>query len=327
MEIAYFNDIRQKILTEISKSEKAIRIAVCWFTNQQLFEAICKKLKEDVLIELIIINDYINNRKDGLKFKHFIKLGGKFYFGNNDKPMHNKYCIIDNNVLINGSYNWTYFAEHKNEENIIIHYGNEALIEAFSKDFERIKTGLTIVKKVISNVIVEIPEMNFLGIQNYLAQDYLYKASETKNPSIVEKAFLLTPNNIEIQKKAVELKLKTKRITTIPIGEDIINDGFTVLIPTDTIVPSCGESYFTTIKDNQLTINVTIRYGDNKKASLNKLIGTFKFDGIPSMKKGGPSLVTKWSIDINGILLVTEIIKQTNNRISMSYDINHLLKK
>ena len=35
--------------------------------------------------------------------------------------MHNKYCIIDNDTVITGSYNWTTAAETKNDENITIH--------------------------------------------------------------------------------------------------------------------------------------------------------------------------------------------------------------
>lgn len=33
--------------------------------------------------------------------------------------LHNKFCIIDYSIIINGSYNWTYSAIN-NEENILI---------------------------------------------------------------------------------------------------------------------------------------------------------------------------------------------------------------
>ena len=36
--------------------------------------------------------------------------------------MHNKYCIIDNQVVITGSYNWSKNAEDKNEENAAVMY-------------------------------------------------------------------------------------------------------------------------------------------------------------------------------------------------------------
>jgi len=327
MQTAYFSDIRRNILAELDKAEKEIKAAIGWFTNHELFDALCNKVQKGISVELIILNDYINNREDGLDFQHFVNIGGHFYFGDNDRPMHNKSCMIDGKVLINGSYNWTYFAESKNEENIIIHSENEKLIEDFGSNFERIKSGLTKVDKVIKNAVVEINDSNLFSTYNYLAQDYLYKAIATNNPSIVEKAFKLSPTNIYIQKKAVEFNLKTKRKTISPIGEDVINDGFAHLIPEGTQTPAYGEQNFTTTADNQLTTNVTIRHGVNKKASLNKLVGSFNISGIPAKKKGESELITKWKIDLFGILTVTELIKETNNSVTMKYDINHLLKE
>lgn len=34
--------------------------------------------------------------------------------------MHNKFCVIDNQIVITGSYNWSDNAEYKNDENISI---------------------------------------------------------------------------------------------------------------------------------------------------------------------------------------------------------------
>src|SRR5699024_9419008 len=52
--------------------------------------------------------------------------------------MHNKFCIIDNDTVINGSYNWSYKAE-KNHENILITKGDQVLAEQFIKQFKKIR--------------------------------------------------------------------------------------------------------------------------------------------------------------------------------------------
>ena len=116
----YFNNIRSHILNELEAAEKVIWVAVYWFTNQELFNKLLYKLNQGVKVELIIHNDYINNRDTGLAFQKLIEAGCSFYFSDDDNPMHNKFCIIDQKVLINGSYNWTYYAESKNSENILI---------------------------------------------------------------------------------------------------------------------------------------------------------------------------------------------------------------
>ena len=48
--------------------------------------------------------------------------------------MHNKFCIFDGSILITGSYNWTYSAESRNAENIII-TDEENVCEDYTKYF------------------------------------------------------------------------------------------------------------------------------------------------------------------------------------------------
>ena len=77
---AYFNDIKSEITNLLNEANKEIRVAVCWFTQQDLFSILLDKLSKDVSIELIVLNDAINNRSDGLNFQTFIDAGGKLYW-------------------------------------------------------------------------------------------------------------------------------------------------------------------------------------------------------------------------------------------------------
>ncbi|MEI6879931.1 MAG: phospholipase D-like domain-containing protein [Bacteroidota bacterium] len=52
--------------------------------------------------------------------------------------MHNKFCVIDYNTVITGSYNWSYKAE-SNFENIIINSNDTILAEQFIAEFNQIK--------------------------------------------------------------------------------------------------------------------------------------------------------------------------------------------
>lgn len=322
-----FKNIRPEILTELSKAKSDIKVAMGWFTNEDLFDALCEKVKNGLQVELIILNDFINNRKNGLNFQHFIDIGGHFYFGKDEYPMHNKTCIIDQKVLINGSYNWTYFAESKNEENTIIHEDDPALIAAFLSNFERLKNSLTRVEKVIPNSPIEIYSLNYSDTFHYLAFDFIEKAKFKSDPELIREAFKLLPKNIIIQKTAVEYKLAKKRRTIISIGNEVKGNILSELIPKGTILPAKGSSNFTTTVDNQVSVNNKIRYGTNPAADKNKLIGSYKISGIPKMKAGEPSLILKWEIDVNGILTIVDIIKQTSNSVTITYDINHLLEE
>ena len=71
-------NIRSLILDEVHKASVNLKVAVYWFTNHDLFDLLYQKQLDGVPCELIIHNDYINNRDTGLPFQKLIDAGGKF---------------------------------------------------------------------------------------------------------------------------------------------------------------------------------------------------------------------------------------------------------
>ena len=136
---AIFENIAERILTEIQKANNSIYIAVAWFTNKSIFEQLIKKAKNGCQIQIIISNDLINENSS-IDFNKLEKHNGKVYkIGNGDTElMHNKFCIIDFNTVITGSYNWSYKAEN-NFENIVINSNDTSLAEQFVTEFNQIK--------------------------------------------------------------------------------------------------------------------------------------------------------------------------------------------
>ncbi len=51
--------------------------------------------------------------------------------------MHNKYAIIDNKILVTGSFNWTWQAVKSNQENLII-VEKEDLVKKYKDSFEKL---------------------------------------------------------------------------------------------------------------------------------------------------------------------------------------------
>ena len=208
-EEVYFTDIRRVILEEISKAKNNIYVAVAWFTNHHLFEALCQKVSDGLDVEVIIVNDYINNWIEGLNFQKFIELGkvkgnSKLYFCNaGDKLLHHKFCLIDNGILINGSYNWTYYAEARNIENCIVFKGNVGLNQRFSSEFTRLKGELTLITHVVPFDIDALPKFDTLSVNSYRSNDLLHYAQEVKSTNgilatrLVRQSLLLNPDNAE----------------------------------------------------------------------------------------------------------------------------------
>jgi hypothetical protein len=189
MEIkAYFSDIRKIIIKELQSAQKEILIASAWFTNHDIFDVLIEKVSH-LEVKLIVLNDDINNRIDGLDFQNFINKGGIFYYGFQENPMHNKYCIIDNKVLITGSYNYTYLAESINEENIIVIKGVCDIIDSYKDNF--IDTLIANKKPIdsISKYLENNPyNRNVFSFNNYGQKDIYRHIYELKNEGQTETA-------------------------------------------------------------------------------------------------------------------------------------------
>lgn len=173
---SYFDNIQSVIASNIQSAEKEILIAVAWFTNKELFDLLIKKSNEKVSVKLIVINDDINNRKFGIDFQKLIDANGVFYFAEKSIPMHNKYMIIDQKLVISGSYNYTYLAETSNYENIVRIYGFEEIVMDYIKDFEKISKRLVPIQSIKEYLDINPPYSNIFAFSNYGIKD-IYQQS------------------------------------------------------------------------------------------------------------------------------------------------------
>ena len=136
---AVFENIAERIVSEIEKAQNSIFIAVAWFTNRNIFNVLQRKAIEGCQINLMYSADHINENSsidfDLLKTKN----SKVFPIGDGDHDlMHNKFCVIDHCTVITGSYNWSNKAE-SNHENITITNGVTSLAEQFVSEFNKIK--------------------------------------------------------------------------------------------------------------------------------------------------------------------------------------------
>lgn len=179
-----FTQIRKHIIEEINKAENSISIAVAWFTSEEFFHSLMILLKKGIVVELVINNDHINNRSNGLDLNKFIKLGGKLFFAHNSSLMHHKFVIIDDKILISGSYNWTYNAEFRNNENIIL-TKNVELINRFKQEFYNLKISGDYQNE---NVITPTKKNFDLDFKLFLSSDFYYKTIDEKEKGDLQKA-------------------------------------------------------------------------------------------------------------------------------------------
>lgn len=135
------------ILQSINEAKYNIYAAVAWITNQRIMDALITKANEGV--DIILLVDKGNEQSDRKNYE-FIKKqqilpfpvipceNMNSNFGNDFRnTMHHKFCVIDNSVVLHGTYNWTIKAEY-NDEDITLDKNEQSAID-FLNRFKELK--------------------------------------------------------------------------------------------------------------------------------------------------------------------------------------------
>lgn len=301
-----FNNIQDELILQINKSTKNIKIAVTWFTNHDLFEAIINKLKNpEYSVDLIVLNDRINNKKEGVDFQKLIDLNGKFYYSENDNMVHHKFCIIDDKIVITGSYNWTYYAENRNWENIVI-LENEKLVKGYLSEFDKIREH----HKNVTNVSESKKIDDNINSSKYLQTDYTFqaKAEERKGNDIaLAKIYteILRLNNknegVQAARSAIINKINKQRFAVCPFEIGIqYKNGYSRAIPAFTPLPITVVKGGRTPIDNVTSLIVAIQKYDY----VHRNILLFSLDNIKPSPKNTQKIEYTLTVDQNGFLTV-----------------------
>lgn len=110
-----FSKIEDTIIQGIRDAKYIIWTAVAWLSNQAIIDELLAKKTQGVNIRLIISEEDTNK-------SFYDQLSEKFdtvvipHFGWKDwNRMHDKFCIIDFEYVMHGSYNWTSSAKYNDE--------------------------------------------------------------------------------------------------------------------------------------------------------------------------------------------------------------------
>lgn len=121
----FFDEIKETIIQGIRNAKYAIWVAVAWFTDKDIFQELLVKKKQGISIRIITSNEKSNMFLMDELEKNFkvVKVSLKGAYLSN--RMHDKFCIIDFEFVMHGSYNWSRSAE----------YNDETLATALDRDF------------------------------------------------------------------------------------------------------------------------------------------------------------------------------------------------
>ncbi|CAJ1444828.1 unnamed protein product [Effrenium voratum] len=93
-------------------------------------------------------------------------------------------------------------------------------------------------------------------------------------------------------------------VTPLSLGVETLGGVATVLIARNTTIPTKKTEVFSTAADSQPSVEIVVLQGERQFAKDNKILGTFRLDGVPPAPRGVPQIEVTFDIDANGILNV-----------------------
>ncbi len=109
-------------------------------------------------------------------------------------------------------------------------------------------------------------------------------------------------------------------VTPLSLGVETRGGLVTRLIDRNSTIPTKNAQIFTTVVDNQDTVEIHVVQGERELAAENKSLGRFELLGIPPAPRGVPQIEVTFAIDSNGIVHVSARDLATNR--SQSIQIN-----
>jgi len=122
------------ILNQINRAKTEILIQAYSFTSQPIARALIQAKKRGVRIIAVLDKSNRTRKYSAATFLHNMEI--PVFIDDKHAIAHNKIMIIDNRVVITGSFNFTAAAENKNAENLLILEDMPDLTRTYRDNFQ-----------------------------------------------------------------------------------------------------------------------------------------------------------------------------------------------
>ena len=133
-----YDNPQKEIIKNINQAEAFINIAMYIFTDREIAIPLVKAHERGVKVRLYLDKEQVDYKYSQSRF--LVQKGIKTRISTNNYIMHHKFAIIDNRLLLTGSYNWTFSANNRNDENLMV-IDDPELIEIFQNQFVNLWTN------------------------------------------------------------------------------------------------------------------------------------------------------------------------------------------
>jgi len=129
------NECKNAIIHHIKQAQETVEICVFTISDNDIARQVLATHKKGVHVKIITDDDKINDL--GSDIREMYDAGIPVRVDGTRSLMHNKFCIIDKEVIITGSYNWTNSAADRNFENILVN-NDFKVVKSYQQEFEHL---------------------------------------------------------------------------------------------------------------------------------------------------------------------------------------------
>ncbi len=128
--------VADHIIALIQSAEETICFAAFSFTSDEIASALIEQANRGVEVRGVFEQKQYKSNQGG-EFDHLTEAGLDIHLDGNRDNMHHKFFVIDEEIVITGSYNFSRSAEERNDENTLV-FHDANLSRQYLQEFQRI---------------------------------------------------------------------------------------------------------------------------------------------------------------------------------------------
>jgi len=105
------------------------------FTDVEIARAILEARDRGIDIKILLDRSQVKAKYS--RSRYFVQNGIEVRISSNNYIMHNKFAVIDHEIVITGSYNWTASAGERNDENLLV-IDDNYIVERYQDQFNNL---------------------------------------------------------------------------------------------------------------------------------------------------------------------------------------------
>jgi phosphatidylserine/phosphatidylglycerophosphate/cardiolipin synthase-like enzyme len=140
------DDAAGLIVRTIDSAKAQVLMQAFSFTHRDIADALIRAYRRGIDVQIMVDREQFDSMESSA-MRSLIDVGLPIFMDAQHSAAHNKVVIIDGNArdpkLVTGSFNFTFAAQYRNAENVLVFRGNQELVRVFFANWQQHRAHAT----------------------------------------------------------------------------------------------------------------------------------------------------------------------------------------